>query len=141
MDRKTGTLVILASLMLLAGCGQSERQAEPSAQPSTDTSSTQPKNDTSEVYEGTISGVISDSMCGSDHTKMGDLGKDPVACIHECVEGGAKYVLVDNKGDVYSLSEQEKSKELAGRSVSIEGHIDSEKKAIHVHSISAGPVR
>ena len=46
-----------------------------------------------------------------------------------------KYVLVDEKGDSYTLSDQEKSKILAGKHVAISGHIDPSEKAIHVHSI------
>lgn len=88
-----------------------------------------------EVYEGTITGVISDSMCGKDHSKMGGLGKDPAKCIEKCVASGAKYVLIDEKGDSYSLSNQEKPKELTGKHVAITGHIDPSEKAIHVHKI------
>jgi len=66
---------------------------------------------------------------------MGEAGKQPSKCIEQCVASGAKYVLVDEKGDSYTLSDQEKSKILAGKHVAISGHIDPSEKAIHVHSI------
>lgn len=137
-----GGLCILA----LAACSQSEQKSEETASPSTATSSTPTAaspdapatgttSRTGEVYEGTINGVISDSMCGKDHTKMGAMGKDPAACIEKCVASGAKYVLVDSKGDSYALSDQQKAKELAAKTVAITGHIDPTEKSIHVHSI------
>lgn len=142
MNRKM-SILMGACLIMLAGCGQSE-QTTKSGEQQTSTSTTaesgpastgkEPSGD--KAYEGTISGVISDSMCKSDHSGMGDLGKDPVACTQKCVESGSKYVLVDAGGQVYSLSNQ-KLKEHAGKNVAISGHIDPQTKAIHVHSITA----
>lgn len=131
-----------ACIIALAGCGQTEQKSASSGQQTstaTDTGSATTGNEANsgKLYEGTISGVISDSMCGKDHSGMGELGKDPVACTKKCVEQGAKYVLVSDSGDVYRLSDAGKAKELAGKPVSIEGHIDPKEKAIHVHSIAA----
>lgn len=144
--------LVVVCLALLCGCGPATEQSSETTASSatatgsetstatpagseTNTTATGAKTSGDAVYEGSISGVISDSMCGADHTKMGEMGKDAVACTHKCVEGGAKYVLVDKKGDVYNLSDQDKAKELAGKSVSIEGHIDPKEKSIHVHSM------
>lgn len=127
-------LIVIGCLVVLAGCSQGEQKAETTTQQSV-TIGTQTNN--TKAYEGTISGVISDSMCESDHNKMGDLGKDPIACAHKCVEAGAKYVLVDNKGTMYKLSDQRKPKEFAGKAVSVKGHIDPVEKLIHVHSIAS----
>lgn len=142
------TLVVLSSAIALAGCGQGgERVNEPSQE---QTNVSQQANvpqqavvkdegkGTGQVYEGTLSGVISDSMCGKGHSGMGELGKDPTVCSQKCVEQGAKFVLVEEKsGDVYNLSDQKKPAKFAGQSVSVEGHIDPAEKAIHVHSIKA----
>jgi hypothetical protein len=133
-------------MLLLAACSQSEQKLEETTSTSASTSTTSvtvtpdatatsTSTGSDDIYEGTISGVISDSMCGKDHSKMGALGKDPAACIARCVAGGAKYVLVNSKGDSYALSDQEKAKELAAKSVAITGHIDPTEKSVHVHSI------
>ncbi len=151
MRSNTNILVSTIVIFGLAACSNAEQRTETSTQSSTSTSETskpatststtsQPNADstkkgTGEVYEGTITGAISDSMCGKDHSKMGDTGKDAKACIEKCVASGAKYVLVDKKGDSYALSDQDKSKELAGKAVAITGHIDPAEKSIHVHSI------
>lgn len=140
----SGFIMILA----LAGCsssgntpeassssGSSAAVTESTAQTTKEAKQASPASTSGEVYEGTIHGVISDSMCGKDHSKMGETGKDPVKCIEQCVASGAKYVLVDDKGDSYSLSDQEKTKALGGKHVAITGHIDPSEKAIHVHSI------
>lgn len=133
-------------MLLLAACSQTVQKPEETTSTSTSTSTTpatttpdatatSTSTGSGDIYEGTIAGVISDSMCGKDHNKMGSLGKDPAACIAECVKEGAKYVLVDNKGDSYALSDQGISHELAAQSVAITGHIDPKEKSIHVHSI------
>lgn len=135
MKVTTRGLIALVCLTVLAGCGRQAEEKAESQQPSSTKGAQESR--AGEVYEGTISGVISDSMCGKDHSKMGELGKDAAACTKKCVEGGAKYVLVDDKGEVYGLSDQDKPADFAGKSVAIEGHIDPKEKAIHVHSLAA----
>lgn len=139
MTIKLNTIAAVLCL-LLVGCGakQAEQAGESSQSTSkaTESAPDSPQNTASQaVYEGTINGVISDSMCGSDHSKMGALGKDPAACSKKCAESGAKYVLVDKNGDSYALSDQKKASDLAGQTVAITGHIDPAEKSIHVHSI------
>lgn len=142
MNKKINILMAVC-LIVLAGCGQAEQTTGSSGQQTSTSTESQATSTGAEpsggkVYEGTISGVISDSMCGKDHSGMGELGKDPVACTHKCVEQGAKYVVVDSAtGDVYKLSDAKKAKDFAGKAVSIEGHIDPTEKAIHVHSMMA----
>jgi len=153
----TTTALALVCAIGLAGCSQGEQKTD-SVKSSTDTTTVStesaPKTDSNtaattntatttkeqsgggEVYLGTINGVISDSMCGKDHKGMGELGKNPAACTKKCIEGGAKYVLVDQKGDVYALSNQEKPADFAGKPVAITGHIDPTEKSIHVHSLA-----
>lgn len=129
MRREFIGVLLAAATALIAGCSQAGEKA--------DSMSSKVEESTGGVFEGTISGVISDSMCGKDHSVMGEMGKDPAACTKKCVEGGAKYVLVESKsGDVYSLSDQDKFADLGGKSVSIEGHIDPSEKSIHVHSVT-----
>jgi hypothetical protein len=54
----------------------------------------------------TLTGEISDSMCGASHAGMGDMGKNPKECTAGCVKGGAKYVFV-SKGKVYAIQNQD----------------------------------
>jgi hypothetical protein len=148
--RITKQLVLsISTVFALSACSNADQKSDQASQPTTgstaNTTSTETSESTSagpqaqstagEVYEGTIKGVISDSMCGKDHSKMGAEGADPKACIDKCISSGAKYILVDEKGDSYALSDQEKPKELAGAKVAITGHIDPTDKSIHVHSI------
>lgn len=135
-------------ILLLSGCSNSAKTSDSTVTPATvPAASTTASTDAPAVkeagapaaaggvYLGTINGVISDSMCGKDHSKMGGATTEPAECAAKCVSGGAKYVLVDAKGDMYSLSDQDKAKEVAGKQVAITGHIDPSEKSVHVHSI------
>jgi len=42
----------------------------------------------------TLTGQISDSMCGKSHAAMGEMGKNQKDCTAGCVKTGAKYVFV-----------------------------------------------
>lgn len=131
-------IVSIGCLIVLSACSQGEQNTEPDGTSVTTGAEigTSAGQSGGKAYEGTISGVISDSMCGKDHTGMGELGKDPIDCTKQCVERGAKYVLVDEKsGDVYNLSDQRKATDFAGKTVTVAGHIDPAEKAIHVHSL------
>ena len=135
-------------ILLLSGCSNSAKTSDSTVTPATvPAASTTASTDAPAVkeagapsaaggvYLGTINGVISDSMCGKDHSKMGGATTDAAACAAKCVAGGAKYVLVDAKGDMYGLSDQDKAKGVAGKQVAISGHIDPSEKSVHVHSI------
>ena len=50
----------------------------------------------------TLTGQISDSMCGKSHAGMGEMGKNAKECTLGCVKAGGKYVFVS--GDkVYDI--------------------------------------
>jgi hypothetical protein len=76
----------------------------------------------------TMSGMISDSMCGASHAQM--MAQHPGlktdrACTQACVKGGAKYVFVSNEV-VYQIANQDLAalpKE-AGESVSMTGDVN-----------------
>ena len=90
------------------------------------------------TYLGTIKGTVSDSMCQFDHSGMikSGHGKDAATCTQKCVQDGNKYVLCDSKTKVvYHLSDAGKVKKYAGKAVSVTGHIDTDTKSIHVHSV------
>ena len=68
----------------------------------------------------TLTGTISDSMCGAKHMMSGD---DP-KCTRSCIKGGSQYALVvSNK--VYQLKgKSEELDKLAGQQVTVKGSLD-----------------
>lgn len=78
----------------------------------------------------TMTGMISDSMCGASHAKMMAMHKD-IKTDHECalgcVKAGAKYVLVSD-GKVYNISNQNLAalQKDAGESVSVTGDVNGD---------------
>ena len=76
-------------------------------------------------------GSISDSMCGAHHV-MGGTAKE---CTLECVDSGSDFVLVDGKGKIYRLSDQDKPREFAGDKVKVTGMLKGDE--IIVNSIAA----
>jgi hypothetical protein len=85
----------------------------------------------------TLTGEISDSMCGTSHAGMGDMGKMPKDCTTSCVKSGAKYVVVSN-GKVYSIQNQDFSALAAnaGAKVRVTGDMDKDGKNITVTKIA-----
>jgi hypothetical protein len=80
----------------------------------------------------TFTGVITDSMCGSDHAMM-DVKPD-AKCVTECVKQGSKYALQDGK-KTYSLSDQKTPEKFAGQKVKVTGDLDEKTNSIQVKSI------
>ncbi len=80
----------------------------------------------------TFTGVITDAMCGKDHSMMGV--KPDSKCVIECVKDGSKYALVvgDN---VYELSDQKTPEKFAAQKVKVTGTLSG--KTIQVQSITA----
>jgi hypothetical protein len=82
----------------------------------------------------TLTGTITDSMCGGDHSGM-NIHPD-LKCITECVKSmGAKYALWDGK-TVYELSDQKGASKYAAQRVNVSGVVDAATKSIRVVSIS-----
>lgn len=80
----------------------------------------------------TFTGVITDAMCGKDHSMMGV--KPDARCVTECVKQGSKYALVVGD-DVYDLSDQKTPEKFAAQKVNVKGTLDG--KTIQVQSITA----
>jgi hypothetical protein len=86
----------------------------------------------------TITGVISDDMCGSSHASM-RMGPTDAECTIACVDThGALFVLVAGR-DVYALSDQKLPQKFAGQRVRVTGTIEETKsgKFFRVKSIVA----
>lgn len=85
----------------------------------------------------TLTGHISDSMCGKSHASMGEMGKNPKDCTVGCVKAGAKYIFVS--GDkVYEIKKQNLAALPAntGGNVQITGDVDKDGKTITVSKIA-----
>ncbi len=76
----------------------------------------------------TLTGVITDDMCGKKHTMM--PGKPDSECIRACVKAGSKYALL--VGDkVYTLTGDTKQlDQLAGKKVKVAGDVTGNKMAV-----------
>jgi hypothetical protein len=80
----------------------------------------------------TFTGVITDTMCASDH-KMMKVTPD-AQCVRECVKHGSKYALL--VGDkVYKLSDQQTPEKFAGEKVKVTGTLNSKTNIIAVEKI------
>ncbi len=80
----------------------------------------------------TYTGVVTDTMCGADHSHM---GVTPVSkCVRDCVKGGSKYALLVGK-DVYTLSDQKAPEKYAGEKVTVTGTLDAKTKTLAVEKI------
>ena len=83
-------------------------------------------------------GVISESMCGINHTSMG-ISPDP-KCITECVKHGqgVRYVLIEEKSKrMYTLSDQQTPEHFAAQRVRVKGVFYRKTKILKVDSIEA----
>jgi len=85
----------------------------------------------------TLTGQISDSMCGKSHSGMGDMGKNPKECTLGCVKDGGKYVFVSGE-KVYAIKNQGLAALAAnaGANVQLTGDVDQDGKTITVTKIA-----
>ena len=81
----------------------------------------------------TLTGVVSDSHCGAKHAAASDAA---ATCVGKCVAGGASYVLVAD-GKVYQVDNQDKFKDLAGKSVKVTGTVEGDKVAVETVAAAA----
>jgi hypothetical protein len=82
----------------------------------------------------TFTGVITDTMCGADHSMMNV--KPDEKCVRECVKNGSKYALLVG-GKVYTLSDQRTPEKFAAQKVKVTGTLDSKSDVIAVDKIEA----
>jgi len=81
----------------------------------------------------TYKGVVTDSMCGMDHSKMKIVPDKK--CVEECVRGGAKYALVSGENIYMLIGTQKTLSEFAGQKAKVSGTLYS-KKDLKMVSIS-----
>ena len=79
-----------------------------------------------------ITGWISDEMCGAKHAGSG------AACVKKCIEGGEKPVFVDaDKKAVWKIDNPDAAKGFYGDKVTIKATADEGAKTVHIDSIEA----
>lgn len=85
----------------------------------------------------TYTGVITDTMCGRDHTHMNISPTDK--CVRECVRmknGKWKYALLVGK-DIYVLSDQQTPEKFAAKKVTVTGKVYPKTGILAVEKIEA----
>jgi hypothetical protein len=83
------------------------------------------------VDSAQINGWISDSSCGAKHAGSGS------ACVKKCIEGGMAPVFVDEeKKAVWSIDNPDSVKGHYGEHVTITGTPDTDKKSVHIDSVT-----
>ncbi len=88
----------------------------------------------------TMTGMISDSMCGASHAKMMEMHKDAKMtdkdCTLACVKAGGKFVFVSG-GKVYNISNQSRAEltKYAGQNVKLTGDLSGD--SITVSKVAA----
>ena len=81
----------------------------------------------------TVTGVITDDMCGAKHTMM--PGKPDAECVRECVKSGAKFAVLSGQ-KLYILSgKSSELNALAGKKATISGDLNG--NTITVSSVAA----
>jgi len=78
------------------------------------------------AWAKSITGVVSDSMCGAKHATASD---DAAACVKKCEAGGSKLVVIAG-GKVYETADQDKLKGFEGQEVKISGDVKGDSLTI-----------
>lgn len=80
----------------------------------------------------TVSGWISDSMCGAKHTGSG------AACVKKCIDGGSAPVFVSASDKaVWKIDNPDAVKSnYYGSKVTVTGTVDKDAKTVHIDSIA-----
>jgi hypothetical protein len=79
----------------------------------------------------TITGYISDAMCGAKHMGSG------AACVKKCIAGGEAPVFVDEaKKEVWAIDNPDSVKAFYGDHVTVTATADATKKSVHIDTIA-----
>ena len=78
------------------------------------------------AWAKTMTGVVSDAMCGAKHATASD---DAAACVKKCEAGGSKLVVIAG-GKIYNTDDQDKLKGFEGQQVKISGDVKGDSLTI-----------
>jgi hypothetical protein len=85
-----------------------------------------------------FTGVVTDTMCGRDHSMMGV--KPDAKCVRECVHSGGgkvKYALLTPGGKIYVLSDQQTPERYAAQKVTVTGELFEKTGILRADKIDA----
>ena len=82
----------------------------------------------------TITGVITDTMCGAKHGMV--KGQPDDQCVRHCVQGSRDYALYDGT-NVWKLSDQKTPARFAAKRVKVTGTVNAKNQTIKVDSIES----
>jgi len=86
-----------------------------------------PANTQASAAPKTLTGLVSDSMCGAHHMAK---EKSPAECTRMCVKQGQKYALIVGE-NVYTLEgHEEELDKLAGKKATVKGNVTGETVAV-----------
>ncbi|HUB33723.1 MAG TPA: DUF5818 domain-containing protein [Bryobacteraceae bacterium] len=68
-----------------------------------------------------VTGYIIDKNCASKKAMLGNE-----ACAQACIKRGSPAVLATEDGKIYSISNQDKVKDVAGKKVTVTGKVEGE---------------
>src|SRR6266700_2900029 len=88
--------------------------------------SSETKPDKSSATPKTLTGIVSDSMCGAHHMAK---DKSPAECARMCVKQGMKYAIVVGS-KVYTLEGYAELDKLAGERATVKGEVTGETVAV-----------
>jgi hypothetical protein len=81
--------------------------------------------------EGAINGWVTDSKCGVKGANAAHA-----ACAAKCIAAGEKVAIVpDGTQDVLIVDNPDSLKGHEGHHVAVTGHVDKDKKTVHVESV------
>jgi len=79
-----------------------------------------------------INGWVSETGCATKHVAAGGE-----ACVKKCIEKGAKMAFVsDEDKSVWGVDNPDALAGHEGHHVTIQAHVDKEKKSVHVESVA-----
>lgn len=81
----------------------------------------------------TVTGVITDTLCGAHHNMKGHSDAD---CVKMCVKGSGQYAVFDGQR-ILKLSDQKTPAKFAAQRVKVTGIVDEKTNTIKVASIEA----
>ena len=88
------------------------------------------------AWADSITGVVSDGMCGLKHSKP---GPDAAACVKRCTSSGDEELLVVSNGKIYRTLDQGKLKGFEGQEVKVTGKLEKmgDDQTIAIESVEA----
>ncbi|HUI43941.1 MAG TPA: hypothetical protein VL523_18415 [Terriglobia bacterium] len=88
------------------------------------------------AWAETITGVVSDGMCGLKHSKA---SAEAAACVKRCTATGDEELLLVSEGKIYRTLDQAKLKGFEGQEVKVTGRLEKmgDDQTITIESVVA----